>query len=277
MHIFDNSDIKDILDTIYKSNTETAIKLCWKYIEVNESTEINCICEYIISVFENKKSINDIMKKFPQCEKISFASEIVRLIGALEFGKNDKYKKVSKDACNLVCNLGKEIQNDFEKNLEKEITSEEWMNGAILRGIALNLADFFYKKSDFDRELKMLGVRAVVTNSIMFDDLHFVGPSMIDYADCLSRLKRYEEAKKFYIVILNDFKHFVDNYIDNPLKLIEEDYFSIKSLRAALLSLIEISDKIKDLNQNIDYYNKLLNDIDLILSKSGYEENIRKK
>jgi hypothetical protein len=277
MHIFDNSEIRDVLDSIYNSNSEGAIKLCWKYINDNESLEINCLCEYIISLYDDRKKIKDILKKYSKCDKINLASEIVRLVGALEFGKNKNFKKVAEEACALVCDLGKQIQKEFEDDKEKEISSELWMNGAILRGVALNLADFFYKKSDYNNELKMLGVRAVVTNSIMFDDLHFVGPTMVDYADCLTRLCRYDEAKKFYSVIVNDFKHFIDNYRNNPLRLVEEDYFSIKSLRSSLKALIDSNAKVKKNEINVMKYELMLKDIDIILNKSGYEENIQKK
>ena len=270
MHIFDNSEIKDVLDNIYNSNDELAIKLCWKYIEENESNDVNCICEYVISLFEGKQRLKEIMKKYKNCDQVSLASEIVRLISALEFGKNKRYKIVANEACKLVCDIGKRIQKEYDGYIEKEITTEAWMNGAILRGIALNLADFFYKKGDYNNELKMLGVRAVVTNSIMYDDLHFVGPSMVDYADCLARLKRIEEANKFYSVVVNDFKHFIDDYRLNPLKLVEEDYFSIKSLRVSLDALINNSSNVKT-------YKIMLSDVDMILNNSGYEENIQAK
>jgi hypothetical protein len=209
------------------------------------------MCEYIISLYDDKRKLKDILKKFSDCDKISISSEIVRLLGALEFRKSKKYKKVADEACVLVCDIGKQIQKEFEENKDMEISSELWMNGAILRGVALNLADFFYRKNEFNNELKMLGVRAVITNSIMFEDLHYVGPTMVDYADCLARLNRLDEAKKFYSVIVNDFKHFIDNYRSNPLRLIEEDYFSIKSLRSSLNALIGLNNKTKKIEPNI--------------------------
>ncbi|MEN8905691.1 MAG: hypothetical protein ABF289_07020 [Clostridiales bacterium] len=277
MHIFDNSEIKDVLNSIYTNNPDRVLKLCWQYIDLNESLEINCICEYIISLYNDKKNLKDILRRFSKCDNVNLVSELVRLIGALEFGKNEYYLKVAEETCSMVCELGRDIQKDFEEKYEKDVSSEVWMNGAILRGVALNLADFFYRKSDYEKELKMLGVRAVVTNSIMFDDLHFVGPTMVDYADCLIRLNRKDEAKKFYSVIVNDFKHFIGNYISNPLNLKEEDYFSIKSLRSSLEALIDNKERKNKIDNNVMKYEIMLKDVDLILNKSGYEENIQKK
>ncbi len=195
-------------------------------------------------------------------ENSDFANEIAEIGKLIDVYVSElKQFEAAKPFVLLITGLLTEASQIVDKiapQKSENISTSLWNSSAILRDWALYMATYFEDRKDFKNEVQMRFVRCKITNAVMGQFRHLVGPDMIGTAKALEKIQLDDRASHFYKAVIVDFQDLIFKFENKKISV--EDKIELWSLKEAYHAAIrlKLTDRIKEINDNIEKISRII-------------------
>ena len=248
LHIGDFKNVIELIN-LSRNRNKSFFSFLKKRNELSFSLKIleSCLNEEL-TPSEYKKVQNISFKE----DFLNELNELFRILLVLEDCQEASKKEelVSVTLLHFIEDGVNYISNNSNNYPNNSISAKIWMDGVGLRSRVDELAEYYKRKNNDQRELEAIFLRAKLTNTIMSHYPNLVGPDMIAIAHQYEKMGNKEKAKQFYDPVLMDFTSLVQEIktgINDPeIGTTNEDLPITQSLIDALEGLKRIGHSIDE-------------------------------
>lgn len=240
--LLENSANIDFFDLLLTYQNSKALEIAKKRIADDHSCSGNIMLKswLLNGKYAEPKDLGAIKLDYSK----DYANEIAELGRLIDVYVSElKQYEAAKPLAVLIGALLTEAATHLDKTMiekaENDIVSpENWNCAAVLRDWALYMATYFEDRNDFQNEVQLRYLRCKITNAVMSQELHLVGPDMIGTAKSLEKIKIPQRATQFYQAVIVDFQKLPDIFADK--KINTEQKLALWSLSEAYSASIRL-------------------------------------